>query len=118
MAASRKGNTGMIGVPRVGARRFPCIIGAMDVRAELKISKELGPGHELSLAILLTREYVSHIQEKEVFEPEGLSSQQYNILRILRGGPVEGYMIKELRERVIYRFADVPRLVNRLQVQK
>ena len=90
----------------------------MDVREELKISKELGPGHELSLAILLTREYVSHIQEKQVFEPEGLSSQQYNILRILRGGPVEGYMIKELRERVIYRFADVPRLVNRLQAQK
>ena len=90
----------------------------MDIREELKISKELGPGHELALAILLTREYVSHIQEKEVFEPEGLSSQQYNVLRILRGGPVEGYMIKELRCRVIYRFADVPRLVNRLQVQK
>lgn len=90
----------------------------MDVREELKISKDLGPGHELALAILLTREYVSHIQEKQVFEPEGLSSQQYNILRILRGGPVEGYMIKELRSRVIYRFADVPRLVNRLQAQK
>lgn len=92
--------------------------GAMGIREELKISKELGPGHELALAILLTREYVSHIQEQEVFEPEGLSSQQYNLLRILRGGPVEGYMIKELRERVIYRFADVPRLVNRLQAQK
>lgn len=90
----------------------------MDLKQELKISKALGPGHELALAILLTREYVSHIQEREVFEPEGVSSQQYNILRILRGGPAEGYMIKELRERVIYRFADVPRLVNRLQVQK
>lgn len=90
----------------------------MDVREELKISKALGPGHELALSILLTREYVSHIQEREVFEPEGVSSQQYNILRILRGGPTEGYMIKELRTRVIYRFADVPRLVNRLQAQK
>ena len=90
----------------------------MDLKQELKISKPLGPGHELALAILLTREYVSHIQEREVFEPEGVSSQQYNILRILRGGPAEGYMIKELRTRVIYRFADVPRLVNRLQAQK
>ena len=27
-------------------------------------------------------------------------------------------MIKDLRSRVIYRFADVPRLVNRLQAQK
>lgn len=90
----------------------------MDLKQELKISKALEPGHELALSILLTREYVSHIQEREVFEPEGVSSQQYNILRILRGGPPEGYMIKELRSRVIYRFADVPRLVNRLQAQK
>jgi len=90
----------------------------MDLKQELKISKALEPGHELALSILLTREYVSHIQEREVFEPEGVSSQQYNILRILRGGPTEGYMIKELRSRVIYRFADVPRLVNRLQAQK
>ncbi|HET6329704.1 MAG TPA: hypothetical protein VFF76_02860, partial [Holophagaceae bacterium] len=78
----------------------------MDVKQELKISKALGPGQELALSILLTREYVSHIQEREVFEPEHVSSQQYNILRILRGGPTEGYMIKELRSRVIYRFAD------------
>ncbi len=89
----------------------------MDVREELKISKEVPPGHELALAILLTREYVAHIQEKEVFEPEGLSSQQYNLLRILRGGPPEGYMIKDLRTRVIYRFADMPRLVDRLETK-
>lgn len=89
----------------------------MDVREELKISKEVAPGHELALAILLTREYVFHIQEKEVFEPEGLSSQQYNLLRILRGGPPEGYMIKDLRSRVIYRFADMPRLVDRLEAR-
>ncbi len=90
----------------------------MDLKQELQITKALGSGHELALAILLTREYVSHIQEREVFEPEGVSSQQYNVLRILKGGPTEGYMIKDLRTRVIYRFADVPRLVNRLQAQK
>ncbi len=89
----------------------------MDVREELKISKEVPAGHELALAILLTREYVAQLQEKEVFEPEGLSSQQYNILRILRGGPPEGYMVKELRSRVIYRFADMPRLVDRLETK-
>ena len=90
---------------------------AMDVCEELKISKELGPAHELVLAILLTREYASQVQEKEVFEPEGLSSQQYNILRILVGGPEEGYMVKDLRSRVVYRFADMPRLVDRLECQ-
>lgn len=89
----------------------------MDVCEELKISKELGPTHELVLSILLTREYLAHIQEKRVFEPAGLSLQQYNILRILAGGPPQGYMVKELRSRVIYRFADMPRLVDRLEGQ-
>ena len=90
----------------------------MHLREELKISKALDPGHEVSLAILLTREYVARLQDQRVFGPVGISDQQYNMLRILKGGPREGYLIKELRCRMIYRFADVPRLVNRLAAQK
>jgi DNA-binding MarR family transcriptional regulator len=90
----------------------------MHLREELKISKPLEPGHEVALALLLTREYVARLQEEFAFGPTGLSDQQYNLLRILKGGPKEGYLIKDLRCRMIYRFADVPRLVNRLAVQK
>ena len=90
----------------------------MHLREELKISKALEPGHEVALALLLTREYVARLQDELVFGPTGLSDQQYNLLRILKGGPKDGYLIKDLRCRMIYRFADVPRLVNRLAVQK
>lgn len=89
----------------------------MHLRDELKISKALAPGHEVALAVLLTREYLSRFFEKGLFEEAGISDQQYNLLRILRGGPSEGYLIRDLRERMIYRFADVPRLVNRLEAQ-
>ncbi|HJV23920.1 MAG TPA: hypothetical protein VJ570_14550 [Holophagaceae bacterium] len=90
----------------------------MHLREELKLSKTPEPGHEVALALLLTREYVARLQDKEVFAHSEVSDQQYNVLRILKGGPKEGYLIKDLRCRMIYRFADVPRLVNRLAAQK
>lgn len=90
-------------------------MGAMHLRDELKIARPLAPGHELALAILLTREYVGRLFEKGLFEDADITDQQFNVLRILKGGPAEGYLIRDLRERMIYRFADVPRLVNRLE---
>jgi len=87
----------------------------MHIREELQITKPLDPGHEVALALLLTREYVARLFEEGLGKPEGLSDQQYNVLRILKGGPKDGYLVKDLRCRMIYRFADVPRLVNRLE---
>jgi len=87
----------------------------MHIREELQINRPLAPGHEVALALLLTREYVARLFDQGLYEPEGLSDQQFNVLRILKGGPKDGYRIKEIRTRMIYRFADVPRLVNRLE---
>ncbi|NTW85404.1 MAG: winged helix DNA-binding protein [Holophagaceae bacterium] len=89
----------------------------MHIREELQINRPLEPGHELALALLLTREYVARLFEQGLYEPEGLSDQQFNVLRILKGGPKDGYLVKEIRGRMIYRFADVPRLVNRLEAR-
>lgn len=86
----------------------------MNIREELHIGRTLDTGHEVALAVLLTREYVSRLFEEQVFRGSELTDQQYNLLRILKGGPEEGYLIKDLRCRMIYRFADVPRLVDRL----
>lgn len=86
----------------------------MHLKDELHIGKTLDSGHEVALALLLTREYVNRLFEEQVFRPSGLSDQQYNLLRILKGGPDDGYLIKDLRCRMIYRFADVPRLVDRM----
>jgi DNA-binding MarR family transcriptional regulator len=86
----------------------------MHIREELQITRPLEPGHEVALALLLTREYVARLFDECLYEPEGISDQQFNVLRILKGGPQDGYLVKDLRCRMIYRFADVPRLVNRL----
>jgi len=86
----------------------------MQVREELLISKPMEPGQELLLSILLCREYVTRISDEKLFKPAGITDQQFNVLRILKGGPVEGYLIRELRRRIISRSADVPRLVERM----
>ena len=89
----------------------------MHIREELQITKPLEPGHEVALALLLTREYVARLFDECLYEPEGISDQQFNVLRILKGGSKDGYLVKDLRCRMIYRFADVPRLVNRLEAR-
>ncbi|WP_285576230.1 MarR family winged helix-turn-helix transcriptional regulator [Geothrix limicola] len=80
------------------------------------MSKLPAPGVQLMLQLMLTREAVVRVQER-LFENHGLTIQQYNVLRIVRGGPVKGHPIYEIERRMIYRFANVTRLVDRLEVQ-
>lgn len=86
----------------------------MTLRDELHISKPLEPGQEILLALLLTRELATRLADERLFKPAGLTDQQFNVLRILKGGPAEGYLIREIRRRMIFRSADVPRLVDRM----
>ncbi len=86
----------------------------MKLREELQITKAMEPGQEMILAVLLTREYVGRLSEDRLFKPAGITDQQFNVLRILRGGPEQGYLIREIRQRMISRSADVPRLVERM----
>lgn len=86
----------------------------MQLREELLINKPLEPGQELLLSILLCREYATRLSDERLFKPAGITDQQFNVLRILKGGPDDGYLIRELRRRIISRSADVPRLVDRM----
>lgn len=88
----------------------------MSLQEELQMSKLPSPGVQLMLQLMLTREAVVRVQER-LFEVHGLTIQQYNVLRIVRGGPLKGHPIYEIERRMIYRFANVTRLVDRLEVQ-
>ena len=86
----------------------------MSLRDELHISKPMEPGQEIMLAVLLTREYLGRLSDERLFKPAQITDQQFNVLRILKGGPEHGYLIREIRRRMIARSADVPRLVERM----
>ena len=49
-----------------------------------------------------------------LFREHGISSPQYNVLRILAGGPEEGTSCHAIRERLLTRVPDVTRLVDRM----
>ena len=80
-------------------------IPTMNLREELLIGKPLEPGQELLLSILLAREFATRITDERLFKPAGITDQQFNVLRILRGGPQEGYLIREIRRSIIARSA-------------
>jgi DNA-binding MarR family transcriptional regulator len=88
----------------------------MSLQEELQMSTLPAPGVQLMLQLMLTREAVVRVQE-QLFESHGLTIQQYNVLRIVRGGPAKGHPIYEIEGRMIYRFANVTRLVDRLETQ-
>src|SRR3954463_12227384 len=51
----------------------------------------------------------------EGLKPYGITSTQYNVLRILRGAGTEGLCRNEVRDRLISQVPDVTRLLDRLE---
>ena len=71
---------------------------------------------EAMLNILKTADAVQR-QLTEVLRPLGLTTTQYNVLRILRGAGDEGRTCGEIGERLVTRDPDVTRLLDRLDTR-
>ncbi len=86
----------------------------MSLEEELQVSKFKSSRHRLSVNILYTNNWLEgHMQV--VFRSHGVTNQQYNILRILRGMAPEPCTIQELKKRMLDKQPDASRLVDRLQ---
>ena len=53
-----------------------------------------------------------------VVEPSGLTPQQYNVLRILRGAGEKGLPTLEIAERMVEQTPGITRLIDRLETKK
>ncbi len=53
-----------------------------------------------------------------LIEPQGITAQQYNVLRILRGAGPEGLPTLEIADRMIERAPGITRLLDRLEVKR
>ena len=72
---------------------------------------------EAVLALLRTADLVSR-DAARVVEPHGITLQQYNVLRILRGAGDEGLPTLEVAERMIEQTPGVTRLLDRLETKE
>jgi DNA-binding MarR family transcriptional regulator len=63
--------------------------------------------------IIFTHNWMTN-QQKQVFKKYGITLQQYNVLRILRGQHPKPISTSDIRNRMLDRMSDVSRIVDRL----
>ena len=72
------------------------------------------PAHEAMVGILRTSAVLQrHLSQ--VVEARGVSAQQYNVLRILRGAGADGLPTLAIRDRMIEEAAGITRLLDKLE---
>lgn len=84
----------------------------MGINTAINQEKFISEKNKLLINILYTNNWLQS-KMKVFFETYDLTSQQYNILRILRGAKMPMSTLK-IRERMIDRMSDTSRLVERL----
>jgi DNA-binding MarR family transcriptional regulator len=73
--------------------------------------------HECLVGLLRTTDLLRRALI-QVVEPEGITLQQYNVLRILRGAGPAGLPTLEISERMVERAPGITRLLERLDRKK
>jgi DNA-binding MarR family transcriptional regulator len=74
------------------------------------------PAHEATIGLMRTADLIRR-QAAALIEPHGITLQQFNVLRILRGAGDGGLPTLEVGERMIERTPGVTRLLDRLEAK-
>ena len=88
-------------------------------RLQLEIRQRLpfrSRSHEAGLGLLRTADLLRN-RLTDVMEREGVTLQQYNVLRILRGAGKDGLPTLEIADRMIERAPGITRLLDRLEAR-
>lgn len=87
----------------------------MTLQEELKMHRPfVDLEEETIVALLATKARVEEILNK-IFEQQGLTRPQFNILRILRGAQPERLSCSAINERLVEKNPDITRLLDRLE---
>ena len=85
------------------------------LREELKQRKPFTSLHqEAQLSVIRTSAMLVDAFER-MLKPYGVTTTQYNVLRILRGAEPDGLCRNDLRDRMLTRMPDVTRLLDRME---
>ena len=88
----------------------------MRLEEEIKQKSFKSEYQKLAVNILFTHGWLSSLQKKE-FDDFGITTTQYNILRILRGQHPNPASINLLKDRMLDKMSDTSRLIERLRVK-
>lgn len=89
----------------------------MGLKEEIKQTKPFqSPGQEAKLAVLKTADTIRR-EMVRIVAPRGLSLEQYNVLRILRGAGCDGLPTLEVAARMIEQTPAITRLIDKLEAK-
>ncbi len=88
----------------------------MELEKEIQQEKFQNEYQKLLVNILFTHGWLTSLYAKHL-KPYGISAQQYNILRILRGQHPNPATINLLRERMLDKMSNASRLVEKLRLK-
>ena len=86
----------------------------MKLEQEIKQPKFRNEYHKLAVNVLYTNGWLVNLYSS-LFSKHDITSNQYNILRILRGQYPNPVTINLLKERMLDKMSDASRLVERLR---
>lgn len=74
-------------------------------------------GEKLLLNLLYTASWLN-VRQTRFFKPFGISQQQYNVLRILKGQSSKGITVLEIQDRMLEKTSNTSRLIDKLLEKK
>lgn len=88
----------------------------MRLEEEIRQSKFESPYQKVTVNVLYTANWIQH-KSAGAFKASGLTSQQYNVLRILRGKHPNCCSVGYIKEVMLDKTPDVTRLLDRLEIK-
>ncbi|MBC8154824.1 MAG: MarR family transcriptional regulator [Bacteroidetes bacterium] len=85
----------------------------MSIETDIKQSAFRSPYHRLVVNLMYTNNWLCDSQMR-ILKPYGITLQQYNVLRILRGRSPEPAKISDITERMLDKMSNASRLVDKL----
>lgn len=85
----------------------------MKLEEEIRQPRFSSPHQKAVINLIFTSNWLINKQQK-FFKPFGITAQQFNILRILKGSSPEGISGTEIKSRMLDKNSDISRLLDRL----
>ena len=89
----------------------------MKLEQAIQSTKFQSEVHKAGLNILYTAWWLKTVMSKELKE-YGLTHEQYNVLRILKGKYPAQMCVRDIACRMIEKSSNVPRIIDRLELKK
>ena len=89
----------------------------MKIEEALKTNRFESERHKATLNVMYTA-YWLKTHFNTVVKENGITAEQYNILRILRGKYPQKMCVKDIGSRMIEKNSNVPRIIDRLIIKK